>query len=58
MKIKNTLLLLLIIFSFASCRKTVNPSWEVGVYAPIFNTTMDFSDIAQEENSPIKTGEK
>jgi hypothetical protein len=50
MRIKNTLLIILLLGSFASCRKKIDPSWEVGVYAPIFNTTMDFTNIVADSN--------
>ncbi len=50
MKIKKAVILLLILVSFASCRKKIDPSWEIGVYGPIFNTTMDFTNIVADSN--------
>jgi hypothetical protein len=50
MKIKNAVILLLILVSLASCRKKVTPSWDIDVYAPLFNTTLDFTKIVADSN--------
>ncbi len=50
MKIKKTLLFLLLLLSFSSCQKKIDPSWDIGVYAPIFNTSLNFGDIVADSN--------
>jgi hypothetical protein len=50
MKLKYLLLFLLILFSITSCRKKVTPSWDIDVYTPIFNTTLDFTKIIADSN--------
>ncbi|MEI6122516.1 MAG: hypothetical protein WCQ95_02700 [Bacteroidota bacterium] len=45
MKIKKTFILLLILFSFAGCRKKITPSWDVNVYAPLLNADLGVNNI-------------
>lgn len=50
MKIKKTLLFLMILCFFVSCRRNIDPRWEIGVYAPIFNSTLDFTNVLADSN--------